>query len=133
MVNYWCEDLHLRCFQESWKPHYNLSLLLVILIICGFWLLQNLEKRKKSNKFNRLWIEVLFLPNISPPPQNIGPSNVFVCRYAQGVLTALVYALIGERNIITSTLVLIMRFLIKCLVLKHILDLFVYWTEQIYQ
>ena len=37
----------------------------VILTICGCWLLQNLGKRKKSNKFNRLQIEVLFLPNKS--------------------------------------------------------------------
>ena len=39
------------------------------------------------NKFNRLQIEVFFLPNISPP-LNIGPSNLsFVRIYAQGVLT----------------------------------------------
>ena len=44
-------------------------------------------KRKKSNKFTRLQIEVFFLPNISPPP-NIGPSNLsFVRIYAQGMLT----------------------------------------------
>ena len=42
---------------------HSLSLLLlyqinVILTICGCWLLQNLEKRKKSNKVNRLQIKV---------------------------------------------------------------------------
>ena len=60
------------------------------------WLLVITKKeRKKSNKFNRLQIEVLFLPNISPPvyinlppPPNIDPSNLsFVRIYAQGVLT----------------------------------------------
>ena len=60
-----------------------------------------LEKRKKS-KFNRLQIEVFFLPNISPPispppppspnpyigPPNIDPSNLsFASIYAQDVLT----------------------------------------------
>ena len=72
MVNYGCKDLHLRCFQESWKCCCSLSLLLlyqvnVVFIICGYWLLQNLEKRKKSNKFKRLQIEVFFLLNVSPP------------------------------------------------------------------
>ena len=57
------------------------------LTICGCWFLQNLEKRKKSNKFNRLQIEVFFLPNISTP-LNIDPSNLSYVRiYAQGVLT----------------------------------------------
>ena len=50
-----------------------------------------LEKRKKS-KFNRLQIEVFFLPIITPlpyiSPPNIGPSNLSFARiYAQGVLT----------------------------------------------
>ena len=57
--------------------------------------IKNVEKRKKSNKFNRLQIEVFFLPNIVPPPPtpyisspNIGPTNSsFVCIYAQGVIT----------------------------------------------
>ena len=52
------------------------------------WLLviTNLEKRKKSNKFNRLQIEVFFLPNMSPPLPKI-PSNLTFARiYAQGVL-----------------------------------------------
>ena len=47
-------------------------------------------KKRKKSKFNRLQIEVFFLPNISPPyisPLNIGPSNLsFVRIYAQGVL-----------------------------------------------
>ena len=95
-MNYWCDDLHLRCFRESGKRHCSLSLLLlyqlsVILTICGCWLLQNLVKRKKSNKFNRLQIEVFFIPNIILSyisPANIGPSNLpFVRIYAQGVLT----------------------------------------------
>ena len=47
-----------------------------------------LEKRKKSNNFNRLQIEVFLHPNISPPSPNIGRSNLsFVHIYAQGVLT----------------------------------------------
>ena len=58
----------------------------VILSISDYWLLQNLEKRKKSNTFNRLQIEVFSLPNISSPPPNIGPSNFsFVCIYVQSV------------------------------------------------
>ena len=70
------------CFWESWKCHCSLSLLLlyqinIMLTICCCWLLQNLEKRKKSNEFNKLQVEVLFLipsisspysPYISPPP-----------------------------------------------------------------
>ena len=76
------------------EHHYSSFLLLlyqinVILTICGYWLLQNLEKRKKNNKFNRLQIELFSLPNISPAykiplPSNIGPSNLsFVHIYAQ--------------------------------------------------
>ena len=53
-----------------------------------------LEKKNKSNKFNWLQIELFFLrnvsplpPYISPPPWNIGPSNLyFVSIYTQGVL-----------------------------------------------
>ena len=41
------------------------------------------KKRKKSNKFNRLQIEVFFLPNISP--QNIGPSNFPLSVYTPRV------------------------------------------------
>ena len=88
------KDLHPRCFRESRKRHCSLFLLIlyqinVILTISGSWLLQNLAKRRKSNKFNRLQIEVFFLRIISPslPPQkkhtrarahapNIGPSNL---------------------------------------------------------
>ena len=50
-------------------------------------------KKRKKSKCNRLYIEVLFLPNISPPlyvspPSNIGPSNLsFVRICAQGVVT----------------------------------------------
>ena len=55
------------------------------LTINSCWLLQNLEKIKKSNKFNRFQIGVFFFPNIPP---NIGPSNLpFVRIFAQGVLT----------------------------------------------
>ena len=91
MVNYWCKDLHLKCFRKSRKRHCSLSLLFIcqmniFLAICGCWLLQNLAKRKKSNKFNRLQIEVFFLPNISSP--NTGSSNLnFVRTYAQVVST----------------------------------------------
>ena len=43
-------------------------------------------KKKKSSDFNRLQIEVLFLPYISL--QNMDPSNLsFVCIYAQEILT----------------------------------------------
>ena len=59
----------------------------VILSISDYWLLQNLEKRKKSNTFNRLQIEVFSLPNVSSPSPNIGPSNFsFVCIYTHDVL-----------------------------------------------
>ena len=95
------------CFWESWKCHCSLSLLLlyqinIMLTICCCWLLHNLEKRKKSNEFNKLQVEVLFLipsisspysPYISPPTPhtpNIGPPNLsFFHIYAQGVLTEL--------------------------------------------
>ena len=40
-----------------------------------------MEKGKKSNKFNRLQIEVFFLSNISLPPPNIGPSNLSFVLY----------------------------------------------------
>ena len=52
-------------------------------------------KKKKSNNFNWLQIELFLLRNISPlppyisppPPSNIGPSNLyFVSIYTQGVL-----------------------------------------------
>ena len=67
----------------------------VILTICGRWLLQNLEKRNKSNNFNRLQIEVFYLPNISPQPlplttqpPKIGPLNAsFALIYTQDKLT----------------------------------------------
>ena len=85
MVNYWCINLYLRSFRQSWKRHCSLSFLIlyqtgVVLSVCGCWLLQNLEKRKKSIKLNRLQIEVFFLPNISPSPSNIGPSNLSFAR-----------------------------------------------------
>ena len=55
----------------------------VILTTCGFWLLQNLAKRKKSNKFNRLQTEMFLILNLSTPyisPLNIGPSDLsFAC------------------------------------------------------
>ena len=45
------------------------------------------KKEKKSNRFNRLEIEVFFLPNISPLPI-ISPLNLpFIRIYARGVLT----------------------------------------------
>ena len=69
--------------------------------MCGCWSLQNLEKERKLNKFNRLQIEVFFLQNIStplplpppPPPHTpsfsiIGSLNVsFSPIYGQGALT----------------------------------------------
>ena len=72
-MNYWCINLYLKCFRQSWKRHCSLSFLIlyqtsVVLSVCGCWLLQNLEKRKKSIKLNILQIEVFFLPNISPLP-----------------------------------------------------------------
>ena len=45
-------------------PLYQIS---VILTIYGCWLSKNLEKVKKSNKFNRVQIEVFLLANISTP------------------------------------------------------------------
>ena len=41
----------------------------VILTICGYWLLQNLEESKKINKFNRLQAELFSLPNLSHRPR----------------------------------------------------------------
>ena len=108
MVNYWCEDLHLRYFRESRKRHYSLSLLLLyqinVLTISylyqinvsnsyHLWLqvIINLEKRRKSNKFNRLQIEVLLLSNISqipctpqiraPPRLEYRPTKFVLCPY----------------------------------------------------
>ena len=51
-------------------------------ILTFFWLLQNLEKREKSNKFNRLQIEVFFFPNINPstsPTPKHRPIKFVVC------------------------------------------------------
>ena len=89
MVNCWCKDLHLRCFRKSRKLHCSLSLLLlyqinVILTICGYRLLKNLEKSKKINKFNRLQIEVFFFPNLSPPPR-IQFYKIALCPYMRPV------------------------------------------------
>ena len=108
MVNYWCEDLHLRYFRESRKRHYSLSLLRLyqinVLTISylyqinvsnsyHLWLqvIINLEKRRKSNKFNRLQIEVLLLSNISqilctpqiraPPRPEYRPTKFVLCPY----------------------------------------------------
>ena len=58
----------------------------VVLTFCGCWLLPNLEKRKKSKNFNRLQIEVFFLPNIIPPvykpiPQEYRPIKFVLCLY----------------------------------------------------
>ena len=39
----------------------------VLFTICGCWLIQNLDKRKKRNKFKGFQIEAFFLPNISAP------------------------------------------------------------------
>ena len=83
-MNHWCKDLHLRCFQESWKHHYNLLLLFlyqinVILIICCYWLLQKPEKRKKSNNFYRLQIELFFLEWKRCPKYR--PIKFFLCPY----------------------------------------------------
>ena len=107
-MNYWCEDLHLRYFRESRKRHYSLSLLLLyqinVLTISylyqinvsnsyHLWLqvIINLEKRRKSNKFNRLQIEVLLLSNISqipctpqiraPPHPEYRPTKFVLCPY----------------------------------------------------
>ena len=47
-------------------------------------------KKQKSNKFNRLQIDVSFLENISPPPPPpniVQSSSSFVRIYAQSVLT----------------------------------------------
>ena len=54
-----------------------------------YWLLviTNLEKREKSNKFNRFQIEVFFLPNIgplvskSPLPTEYRPIKFALCMY----------------------------------------------------
>ena len=74
-----------------------MSLLLTLNVFYIFHDLENVEKRAlywkkgKKRKFNRLQIEVPFLPSISlppPPPPNIGSlSFSFVRIYAQGVLT----------------------------------------------
>ena len=89
MVNCWCKGLHLRCFRKSRRRHYSLSLLLlyqisVILTIRDYWSLQNLEKSKKINKFNRLQIEVFFFPNLSPPPR-IQFYKIALCPYMRPV------------------------------------------------
>ena len=50
--------------------------------IFGWWLLlQILEKRKKSNSFNRLQIEVSFLPNVSPPFPKYRSIKFVLCPY----------------------------------------------------
>ena len=79
----------------------TVSLLLTILLTLGILVpllltlnLFYIYTGKKSNKFNRLQIEVFFVPNISPPvykpSPNRGPSNLsFVRIYAQGVLTGI--------------------------------------------
>ena len=70
------------------------------------------EERKKSNKCNRLHIEVFFPPNIRPrpvyktpapaptpltSPHNIGPSNLsFIRIYAKGVYTSNLFIAISE-------------------------------------
>ena len=53
------------------------------------WLLVITKSGKKeSNKFSKFQIKVFFPPKVSPPPPNIGPSNLSFLRiYAQGVLT----------------------------------------------
>ena len=71
MMNAWCKNLLHSHLWESCKCHCSLSLLLyqinIIFTIWGCLLLQYLGKRKKSIKFNRLRIEVLFIPIITPP------------------------------------------------------------------
>ena len=47
------------------------------------WLLAITKSGKKSNKFDRLQIEVFFLPNISHPPF----PRMYVRIYAHDVLT----------------------------------------------
>ena len=86
-MNYWCEDLHLRCFQESWKRYCTLSVLLiyqinVVLTICDCWLLQNLGERQQVISLTDCKLNCFFFANInspispSPPPcLNIDPSN----------------------------------------------------------
>ena len=74
-----------------------LTLLLTLAILVPLLLTLNtfyISTGKKSNKFNRLQIEVFFVLNISPPvykpPPNRGPSNLsFFPIYAQGVLTGI--------------------------------------------
>ena len=68
------------------------------------WLLVITKKeRKKTNKFNRLQIEVLFLPNISPPvyinlppPTEYRPIKFVLCPYIRpgrinGILRLLIF------------------------------------------
>ena len=57
--------------------------------ICGYWLLQNLEKRKKSNNFNRLQMELFFLQNISLPriqTHQICCLSVYMPGHINGIL-----------------------------------------------
>ena len=74
-MNYWCEDLHLRCFWESSKPHCSLSFVLLhqinILTICGCWPLQNLERKVIS----------LTDWSIFPPKYKPSPLSPYVCPY----------------------------------------------------
>ena len=76
-MNYWCKGLHLRCFGESWKHHYSLSLFLLyqMKVICysyHLWLLVITKSGKKERKIISLadWKLNYFSSQISNMPPN---------------------------------------------------------------
>ena len=84
--------------------------------ICGYWLIQNLDKRKKRNKFKRFQIEMFFLPNISTPSPEYNPIKCSLCPYISPVHINTIF-----QNMLIDILILIFN---KFSLLKNVVETF---------
>ena len=129
-MNYWCKDLHLGYIREFWKHHHSLSLLLLYQ--------KTLFLLFVATDYYKTWKKERKVVNLTDCKLKCFSSRIYaslgcingILRYINCVGLC---ANRWTKHYYISALAVIMRFLMKCLVLKHKLDLFVYRKEQICQ